>query len=45
MRDYDFDSFRPEKKDWAFRVCELVPAALAGIEGKIKYPPEFDEVI
>ena len=29
----------------AFLVCELVPDALEGIEGKIKYPPEFDEMI
>jgi putative acetyltransferase len=31
--------------DEAFMVCELEPEALAGIEGKIKYPPEFEDVI
>jgi putative acetyltransferase len=31
--------------DEAFMVCELVPYSLAGIEGKIKYPPEFDEAM
>jgi putative acetyltransferase len=31
--------------DEAFMVCELIPKALRGIVGKVKFPPEFDEVI
>jgi putative acetyltransferase len=30
--------------DEAFMVCELVPDALAGIKGMVKYPPEFEDV-
>lgn len=30
--------------DDAFMVCELVPDTLAGIEGRIKYPPEFEDL-
>jgi putative acetyltransferase len=30
--------------DEAFMVCELVPDALNGIEGKVKFPPEFEDV-
>jgi putative acetyltransferase len=30
--------------DEAFMVLELVPNALAGLKGRVKYPPEFDEV-
>ena len=31
--------------DEAFMVCELVPDALAGKEGKVKFPPEFADAI
>jgi putative acetyltransferase len=30
--------------DEAFMVCELAPDALDGIEGKVKFPPEFEGV-
>lgn len=30
--------------DEAFMVCELVPDALVGIKGRVKYPPEFEDV-
>jgi putative acetyltransferase len=30
--------------DEAFMVCELEPDALEGIEGKVKFPPEFEDV-
>jgi putative acetyltransferase len=30
--------------DEAFMVCELAPDAMEGIQGKVKYPPEFDKV-
>ena len=31
--------------DEAFMVLELVPDALVGIAGRVKYPPEFDEAM
>ena len=31
--------------DEAFMVLELVPDALEGIAGRVKYPPEFDEAM
>lgn len=30
--------------DEAFMVCELEPDVLKGIEGKVKFPPEFEDV-
>lgn len=30
--------------DEAFMVLELVPGALAGIEGKVQYPPAFEDM-
>lgn len=32
-------------KDEAFLVLELIPNALNGIKGRVKYPTQFNEII
>jgi predicted N-acetyltransferase YhbS len=31
--------------DEAFMVHELIPKALEGIQGTVRYPPEFDDTV
>ena len=49
---FGFQTARPQgilcpydAPDEAFPVCELVPGALEGVVGTVRFPPAFDEAV